>query len=211
MIELSEYPLVSAIMPTRGRAGWAFDAVEMFRAQTYPKKELVVVDDRSEPSFPYGLRDPLIRYHVAGRIPIGGKRNMAVSLSSGEIIMHWDSDDTYTPDRMEHQVAHLIESGAEIVGYHIMPFVDADNGREYVYHGLPGYCIGVSQTYWRSTWEARPFPAINQDEDNQFMFNRRAASCDSEGRIKARIHGGNTCEKRSGINRDSKRWRLVSA
>ena len=43
--------LISAIMPTRGRQAYAIDAVSCFRCQTYPDKELIILDDADNPSF----------------------------------------------------------------------------------------------------------------------------------------------------------------
>ena len=48
------------------------------------------------------------------------------------------------------------------------------------------------------------------DEDNQFQAGWKTFSCDSGGRITARIHNGNTSEKREGINADPKRWELIA-
>ena len=203
-------PLVSAIMPTRGRQQWACDAVEMFQRQTWPNKELIVIDDRMDPSFPHGLKREGVEYHIGPRQTIGGKRNLAVSRSHGDIIIHWDSDDIYADDRVEHQVKLLMASGADMVGYNVMHFIREATGQRYEYHGMPGYCIGVSQCYWRETWEARQFPDINQDEDNQFFAGRKAVAVDAEGRITARIHGGNTCDKLDGIKTDPARWRLIA-
>lgn len=206
----SDLPLVSAIMPTRGRRQWAAEAVQMFHEQDYGYKELVVVDDIMESSFPHGLSGAGIVYRRIPRLPIGAKRNLAVGSSSGPVIMHWDSDDIYRADRIAHQVQALLTSKADIVGYNTMPFLDAETGRRYIYHGLPGYCIGVSMCYWRDAWERKQFPAINSDEDNQFQAGLKTFSCDSEGRIVARIHSGNTSDKREGISQDRKRWEPVA-
>src|SRR5690606_21807539 len=44
-----ELPLVSCIMPTYNRRAFAPLALEYFRRQTYPDRELIVVDDGSDP------------------------------------------------------------------------------------------------------------------------------------------------------------------
>lgn len=203
-------PLVSAIMPTRGREGWARDAERMFQEQTYPEKQLVIVDDLMERSFVTGIQGPGIVYLTAPRLTIGEKRNLAVSNSAGDIIMHWDSDDKYRADRMEHQVELLLEKGVDLVGYNTMEFEDADLGTRYLYRASPGYAIGVSQTYWRDSWEAHPFERVDVGEDDAFLNGKRVYSCDSDGRIVARIHHGNTSNKRMEIPKNASQWQAIA-
>ena len=45
-------PLVSAIMPARGRSVMAAAAVESWKAQTWPNTELLILDDADLPAFP---------------------------------------------------------------------------------------------------------------------------------------------------------------
>lgn len=203
----SEYPLVSCIMPTRGRRAWAAEALQMFQHQTYPNKELVIVDDFADPSFEQAPADTV--YIVAPSSTIGGKRNLACSRASGQIICHWDSDDMYSPERIASQVAQLLASEADLVGYHIMPFVEADGQRRtFMYHGSISYPIGVSMMYWRDSWAAKPFEAVNVGEDSAFLAGRKCAAFDgSDGLIVAQIHGGNTSEKRQYFHL-THQWRL---
>lgn len=202
-----EMPLISAIMPTRGRRQWAAEAVEMFREQTYSARELVIVDDALEPSFDSAPEGTV--YVRAGRISLGAKRNLAASRAGGEIICHWDSDDLYAADRIEHQAAVLFaHPEAQIVGYHQMEFVDGE--QRYLYDGPEGYCIGVSMMYWRETWRKAPFRLMDNQEDNAFLAGKRAVSVPASGRIVARIHNGNTDRNRR-RNLNCPPWRLLSA
>lgn len=183
----------------------------MFSAQTWPHRELVVIDDRSEPSFPGGINAPGVLYVLAPALSIGAKRNLAAARSRGQIIMHWDSDDIYTSDRMAHQVKLLLEHPeADLVGYGKMSWVETDGEkRTGVYNGMPGipdYCLGVSMTYWRAAWRANPFPDLQTGEDGAFLTRMRAKSFDSEGRIIFRIHNGNTDDKRISIAKAPRQW-----
>lgn len=200
--------LVSAIMPTRGRCKWALDAVRMFQSQTWKNKELIIIDDMMEPSFPHGMDGDGIHHYRLPRITIGGKRNLAISRSSGDIIMHWDSDDIYSDDRMESQVTDLLCGEWDMCGYNEIEFVDDEQRKRYLYTGIEGYCVGVSMAYWRDTWEKQQFADIDKGEDNQFAHvpGRRTHTVKSNGRIIARIHSGNTCDKREGIVADKLRW-----
>lgn len=205
----SEIPTVSAIMPTRGRPEWAADAVRMFLAQTWPKRELVIIDDKTVPSFPRGITAEGVRYYAEPCFNVGAKRNLAVSRATGEIIMHWDSDDIYTAGRMEHQANLLIRKGVDLVGYHEMEFIDVD-GPRYSYRASAGYAIGVSQTYWRDVWLERAFEAIDSGEDNAFLNGRTVFCCPAEGRIVARIHGDNTSDKRKMVRANPQQWRRIA-
>lgn len=199
-------------MPTRSRHGWAHAAVQMFLAQTWPEKELIIIDDMREPSFPHGVIGAGVQHHLAPRYPVGAKRNLAVSRSAGEIIMHWDSDDIYSPDRMEYQVGMLLENpDADLVGFHRMQFVDEEAGRRYQYFCSPGHAIGVSHCYRREAWEKKRFNQVDQGEDEAFLNGLRVLTTDAEHRIVARIHSGNTCAKRPMIARNPAQWELLPA
>jgi glycosyltransferase involved in cell wall biosynthesis len=205
---LSELPIVSAIMPTRGRHGWAADAVRMFHEQTYPNKELVIIDDAAEPSFIHPPSGAI--YQRAPRVTIGAKRNIAVSASGGPVICHWDSDDKYAKDRIESQVGQLLESGADLIGYNRMQFEESDGQfRRFIYEGAPDYCIGVSLMYWREFWEAKPFSDQNEGEDSSFAVGPNCRAFDgSDGKIVARIHWGNTSDKRKWFHLTNQ-WRQL--
>lgn len=100
---------VSIITPTFGRPARLEPLVELWRNQTYPDKELLILDDSPEPSaFLKSLRDPSIRYrHSAVRMTIGAKRNELIRGARGEVIMHFDDDDYYAPGYIETMLGHL--------------------------------------------------------------------------------------------------------
>src|SRR5262245_29017995 len=99
------------MMPTRGRREFASQALACFLAQTYPAKELVILDDADDPSFPNkeGLPrdDASIRYLVGARRTIPIKRNLIAEAAAGELICHFDSDDWQHPERLSTQVKFL--------------------------------------------------------------------------------------------------------
>lgn len=180
-------------MPTRGRRELAARALADFEAQTWPVRELVILDDADDCSFlsPPTGRD--IRYHVlAQRFPIGAKRNVAVSRARGEIICHWDSDDRYALGRIEDQVRRLLATGADVTGYHSMLFEDLVSGQRWRYEHPPGYAPGVSLCYRRDFWRRRPFPDLRIGEDKAFEHGADVLTVDGGGMIVASIWPGNT-------------------
>lgn len=190
-----DLPFVTAIMPTANRRQYALEAIKMFLEQDYPLKELVVLDDGTYPLNPPAHE--LVRYeHSPVKRNVGQKRNLACSRATGDVIVHWDDDDIYAPDRISDQVERLIANpGLEMTGYHTMLFVEP-SGQEWVWR-MPNdlHAIGVSFCYWKSVWRLRAFPTCESGEDLVFWTGRKCLSVDAERRIVARIHTANTSYK----------------
>jgi glycosyltransferase involved in cell wall biosynthesis len=103
-------------MVTAGRVKLAERAVRCFCAQTWRRKELVVVDDGEADYAPmlrryYSQVD--IRYQ---RLPprrvrrlLGDLRNVSLDCALGEYCIQWDDDDWYHPRRIEVQMQALAE------------------------------------------------------------------------------------------------------
>ncbi len=112
-----EWPLVTCIMPTCDRRAFIPLALENFRRQDYPHKELVIVDDGGDAIGDLVINQPDVRYiRLAMRTTIGGKRNLACRQPRGQIIAHWDDDDWYAPDRLRYQVAPIMAGEADLTG-----------------------------------------------------------------------------------------------
>jgi glycosyltransferase involved in cell wall biosynthesis len=111
------WPLVSCIMPTYNRRQFVPQALQSFRQQDYPNRELIIIDDGSD-----GIGDliqdvPGVCYQrLPARMSIGAKRNLACQHARGEIIAHWDDDDWYSSDRLRYQVAPIIAGAADLTG-----------------------------------------------------------------------------------------------
>jgi len=113
----STVPLVSCIMPTYGRRPFIPLALAGFREQSYPNRELIVVDDGPDAIGDLVGSQPSIRYiRLERRISIGAKRNLACGAARGEIIAHWDDDDWYAPDRLELQAGPILRGEADLTG-----------------------------------------------------------------------------------------------
>jgi glycosyltransferase involved in cell wall biosynthesis len=107
-------PLVTCLLPTCGRRAFLPLALDRFLEQDYPAKELVVIDDGPESVEDLVARVPGVRYvRLTGRRSIGAKRNAACAEARGEVLVQWDDDDWYGPERLTRQVAPLL---AEVAG-----------------------------------------------------------------------------------------------
>lgn len=110
-------PLVSCIMPTHNRRAFVELTLQCFQAQTWPSKELVVVDDGTDPVGDLLEGRPGVRYaRVPCRMTIGAKRNLACEMAQGEFIAHWDDDDWYSPRRLAEQMAPLMTQQCDATG-----------------------------------------------------------------------------------------------
>jgi O-antigen biosynthesis protein len=105
-------PRVSAIMPTHNRPEFAEHAAEVFFAQDYPNKELVVIDTgerrpKLPPSVVY-LRSP--RNHIIEKTAVG------FEAASGDVLIHWEDDEWYGPSRISAQAAPIVAGRAAVTG-----------------------------------------------------------------------------------------------
>lgn len=162
-------------MPTiEGREEMRLEAIDCYEAQTWPNRELVIVEDPGT---------------------VGLKRNIACNRSEGEYICHWDDDDWSHPDRIFDQIYRLLENpGYDLTGYSSMRFKDAVRGW-WLYDGIPGYALGTSLFYPKKLWVSHMFADTNTGEDLIFVRGLKVVSVPAGGMMWARIHENNTSKK----------------
>lgn len=171
-------PLVSCIMPTHNRPEFMLQAVYGFLTQTYANKELVILDDGTEPIAHLVPRHQALRYvRQETRTVIGAKRNTACRLSRGQIIIHWDDDDWYAPDWIRTQVNCLQQTGAAVCGLNRILFYAPHLPQAWRYE-YPGnarpWVAGATMAYRKEFWESHPFEEMQVGEDNRFVWGTEA-------------------------------------
>jgi glycosyltransferase involved in cell wall biosynthesis len=201
----SEAPLVSCIMPTADRPGFAERAVEYFLRQDHPRRELVIVDDGREPVAHLADRDPRIVYlRAPRRMSIGAKRNLACEAALGEVIACWDDDDWYGVDRLSVQVAPLAEGRAAATALDRAVLLQLPGCRFWqctprrrdamFFHGV----VGGTVTFLRQVWRrGAAFPDISLAEDAAFLrtllaHGAKVERIPGEGRFLYVRHGANS-------------------
>ncbi len=107
--------LVSIITPSYNTADYLIETVLCVRNQTYKNWEMIIVDDNSsdqthEKIRPF-LTDNRIRY-FENKKNIGAAlcRNIALKEAKGRWIAFLDSDDLWSPDKLEKQIEFMKEN-----------------------------------------------------------------------------------------------------
>lgn len=103
---------VSVIIPTFNRVEYLPDALDSVYSQTHPVSEVIVVDDGStdhtveklSPSYP---SVQFLRQENQG---VSSARNLGIAKASHPWIALLDSDDRWTPQKLERQVTHLSQN-----------------------------------------------------------------------------------------------------
>lgn len=107
-------PLVTCMVPTYNRPDMLKRCVRMFNEQTYPNKEMIIIDD-SETENTLTFPSNVTYVRIRNRRSIGFKRNLAVRLARGEYIAFWDDDDIQGPRRIANQVKRMQETQCDVI------------------------------------------------------------------------------------------------
>jgi len=98
-------PLVSVVTPCYNQAHFLRDAIESILAQTYPRIELVVVDDGSQDNTAAVVAGyPLARCLRQENKGVAEARNVGFGATNGEYVLFVDADDRLAPNAVQ---AHL--------------------------------------------------------------------------------------------------------
>ncbi len=170
-------PLVSVILTTRDRPRLLSMALTCYQHQTYPRRELVVVDDGimfpADAALVEAAGGLLIRVDTG--TPLGAKLNRGVSEARGDLCQKMDDDDWYAPQFLETMVSALLaRSGAvcTLVLAFLMPFLFFDVARWEVRQSFDNNLPGATLLFAREDWQERPFRALQQDEDVWFLLDQ---------------------------------------
>jgi glycosyltransferase involved in cell wall biosynthesis len=110
---------ISALIPTYNRRTFTCRAIDSVFAQTLPVDEVIVVDDGStdgtaeEILSRYGSRVTLLRQKNAG---VSAARNSGIRIARGEWLAFLDSDDVWSPRKLELQFDAISSLGANEFG-----------------------------------------------------------------------------------------------
>jgi glycosyltransferase involved in cell wall biosynthesis len=109
-------PLVSILIPAYNAERWIVETIKSALRQTWPNKEIIVVDDGSTDctlAVARRFESNGVRVITTSNQGAAEARNRAFSLSRGDYIQWLDADDLLSPDKIERQM-----QAAEKVGNH---------------------------------------------------------------------------------------------
>lgn len=102
-------PKVSILIPCYNAEQWVAQSIESALSQTYPNKEVIVVDDGSTDASLEIIKrfDGQIRWETQTNQGGNVTRNRLLELSEGKWLQYLDSDDYLQPEKILHQVQYL--------------------------------------------------------------------------------------------------------
>jgi glycosyltransferase involved in cell wall biosynthesis len=106
-------PLVSILIPAYNAEEWVAESIESALAQTWPRKEIIVVDDGSTDrtgEVVRGFASQSVKVVSTENRGLSAAVNTAYGLSQGDYIQELDADDLLAPDKIEKQLAALRET-----------------------------------------------------------------------------------------------------
>lgn len=193
---VADPPLISCLLITRGRPELAMRAINCYRAQTYARRELLIVDDDPDETLAVAvaaLGDPSIR-HL--RLPdegrsLGELRNLALREAAGAYVAQWDDDDLYDPERLAVQMAAILTLRADVCVL---------QRHRLWWPALRRMAFSTRRIWEGSLLAARevvpPYPALRKHEDRpvlaQIVRDRRVALIDAPTLYTYVFHGANT-------------------
>ncbi len=101
--------LVSILIPCFNAERWIAQAIESASSQTWPEKEIIVVDDGSTDRSLKVIRryENRVRWETGRNRGGNPTRNRLLQLARGEWLQYLDADDYLLPDKIERQLDFL--------------------------------------------------------------------------------------------------------
>jgi len=112
MSDQPEYPLVSAICLTGMHdAATVASCIHAFQAQTYPYKELIIINNAASQLEAANLnieaQENVYLADTPTKLPAGIARNYGISAANGSIIAQFDANYWHHPKRLETQIGTI--------------------------------------------------------------------------------------------------------
>ncbi len=112
-----EIPLISAIMLAgRMPIEYVLTSINSFKAQTYPYKELIIINNGKSQfensSLNIHAQKDIFIIDTPAHLTAGMARNYGISAANGQILAQYDPDYCFLPNRLEIQVKAIADNEA---------------------------------------------------------------------------------------------------
>lgn len=140
--QVSEYPLLSVVVPNRNGASYLAACLDSILKQTYPRLQILVVDDASDDDsrelvegYAHRFEDRLKLCRLEHRVGVARARNQGIELAAGHYLSTLDSDDFYIDSRKLEAEFQLAEGRSspgrrDAIGFSDIILADPDGALE---------------------------------------------------------------------------------
>jgi glycosyltransferase involved in cell wall biosynthesis len=112
-----DLPKVSILTPTYKRETFLPSLIKIVENQDYPgEKEWIILDDGDNDNSSLFAAIPYARYYHMIKTSLDIKRNQLNKMATGQILINFDDDDYYRPERVSYSVAALLQGSAQLAG-----------------------------------------------------------------------------------------------
>jgi len=212
-------PMVSVLTPTYNRRQFIPTAIACFKAQSYPmdRIEWLILDDGADKVA--DLFDPKksglknVKYVALPegvKLPIGAKRNRLNEMAKGEIVVCWDDDDYYPPDRIKKAVIKLRSFPGKkvpVVGSSKLHLYFSDRDEIWAIGPYnPNHATNGTMAYWRTYFDSNRYDdTAEKAEEKKFMrdWTTPCGQLESEETMLVICHAHNTFDKRKLLSQNN--------
>lgn len=162
----AEVPLVSCLCLTYARPKLLRESIWCFLQQDWPEKELVILNDHTEPVCLDREYPGVHVYNSPHRFgSLGEKRNFSIRMARGDYLCLWDDDDLFLPWRLSDSMRHLLSAPESWVFKPMSAWTSTDNRNYAVVQNLFHNQIAMRRVAFE---RAGGYTAMNSGEDIDF-------------------------------------------
>jgi glycosyltransferase involved in cell wall biosynthesis len=101
--------IVSVLIPAYNAERWIGDTIKSVLNQTWPKKEIIIVNDGSSDNtfhIARGFESKSVKVVTQDNMGVNSARNTALKFAQGDFIQWLDADDMLAPDKISQQLRY---------------------------------------------------------------------------------------------------------
>ncbi len=187
--------IVSAVLPTcKGRELMATNCVNQFLSQTYPYKELIIINQGNKWIVQEDV-EGITEVMAHKTLTNGAMRNIGDSIAIGQYIIRFDDDDIFSNNRIEEQLNAIKETGYPASSYNSYVIYIREDNIIFEYDaGVP--CVGLMM-YENKGLRYEEDLIIGSDSIFATNFNGLIVEVDNKPSDYVRIYNGNNLHSKN--------------